>query len=52
VKRAAADQVLAAPLERDARRLDQALQGDLFLQPLDLMLGDARHDVPQPLPVK
>jgi hypothetical protein len=44
VKRAATDEILAATLQLDAGGLDQALQADFFLQPLDFRLWDARQD--------
>jgi len=40
---AQAEQVRAVPLQCDALRLHQPLQRDLLLQPLDVLLGDARH---------
>jgi hypothetical protein len=44
MKRAATNEVLAAPLQLNAGGLDQALQSDFFLQPLDFRLWDARQD--------
>jgi len=39
-----AQQVLAVPLERDASRLHQPLQGNFLLDSLDHRVRDARHE--------
>lgn len=49
---AAADQILAPALQLDPGSLDQALQGDFFLQPLDLAVSNPRHELSAPGPVK
>jgi len=42
-ERAQAQEVGAAAGERDALRFDQALEGDLALEPVELGVADARH---------
>jgi hypothetical protein len=43
VEGALAQQVRTVPVQLDAPRLGQPLDGDLAFQPLDLVLWDARH---------
>lgn len=43
MERAQTQQIGAVAFERDAFGFDQALQRHFLLQPLDLMVGDARH---------
>ncbi len=43
MKRAATDEVLALTAQLHTGLLDQPLQGDLLLQPLDLLVWDSRH---------
>jgi hypothetical protein len=45
MERAEAQQVRAMPFQFNALRFHQPLNRDLLLQPLDFIVGDARHSV-------